>query len=920
VTYRKKLIEVALPLGVINAESIREKSIRYGHPSTLHLWWARRPLASTRAVLWASLVDDPSSLPEQFPTSEDQAVERKRLFDILERLVPWEAAGDSRVLAEANAEIVKSCDGALPNILDPFGGGGAIPLESLRLGLPTFTGDLNPVAVLIQRSMLQIPSQFAGRPPVNSDARTGESLWEGTRGLAADVRAYGEWMRAAAQRKVGEYYPDATLAGERATVIAWIWARTVKSPDPSWPGKVPLVKSWVLAKKPGQPVSWIRPVVDATNHRIRYEIEVGGTPPPATISEGRGGGGATCLATGAPIPFELIREASRNGELGADLMAVVVDAGQGRSYISAPESHVEAAMVPRPEQNIDGDIFDIPGRIRVVRYGFTKWPDLFTARQLLALTTYADLLSDVRQVIETDAVSSGLSADHQPIRDGGGGATAYADAVITYLALGLSRLSDMCNALCRWESSRTQVRNLFGRPGIPMVWDFAENNVFNDAGGDYRTSLESVVRVLERLPATASANTEQRDARARIAEVGECVLCTDPPYYDNIHYADLSDFFYVWLRRSLKDVWPDEFATLSTPKIDELIAHQYRAGSRSAANTHFESGMEEVFHQAALHADPRFPATIFYAFKATESSDGGVTSTGWETFLNGLLNAGYAITATWPMRTELGNRMIASGSNALASSVVLACRPREISAPMATRGEFIGALRNEMEPAVRILQLENIAPVDLAQSAIGPGIAIFSRFAKVIEADGKDMTVRTALGLINEILSEVLSGEESEFDADTRFALTWYEQFGHNPGPFGDADLLARAKDTTVVGVCEAGVALSRDGKVRLLERSELPEGWDPAHDSRLTVWETVQHLVRAVGSSETEAAALLARLGQGLGERSRQLAYLLYGICDKKKWAEDATAYNMLVMAWPEISRLATATQSSNVVAEPLF
>jgi putative DNA methylase len=453
-----------------------------------------------------------------------------------------------------------------------------------------------------------------------------------------------------------------------------------------------------------------------------------------------------------------------------------------------------------------------------------------------------------------------------------------------------------------------------------MVWDFAENNVFNDAGGDFRTSLASILRTLERLPTTIGAETNQRDARARIAEVGRCVICTDPPYYDNISYADLSDFFYVWLRRILGTVWPDECATLLTPKADELIANQYRAGSRSAANKHFETGMQEVFREAAKQADPRFPATIFYAFKATERSDDGVTSTGWETFLSGLLNAGYSITATWPMRTELGNRMIASGTNALASSIVLACRQREISAPMATRGEFIGALRAEMEPAVRLLQLENIAPVDLAQSAMGPGISIFSRYARVVEADGGAMTVRVALALINEVLSEILSGEESEFDAETRFALTWFEQFGHNPGPFGDADLLARAKDTTVAGVCEAGVAASRDGKVRLIERSELPEGWDPAHDSRLTVWETVQHLIRAVGSSETEAATLLARLGQGLGERSRQLAYLVYGICDKRKWAEDAAAYNMLVMAWPEISRLATATPSSNVVAEPLF
>ena len=441
-----------------------------------------------------------------------------------------------------------------------------------------------------------------------------------------------------------------------------------------------------------------------------------------------------------------------------------------------------------------------------------------------------------------------------------------------------------------------------------MTWDFVETNPFSGKMASWDSMLNTTVRSIPTLASSGIASVAQRDASARITEVGECVISTDPPYYDNISYADLSDFFYVWLRKNLASVWPDECATLLTPKAEELIANPYRAGSKSAAHEHFESGMQEVFTEAAKNADPRFPATIFYAFKATESTEAGVISTGWETFLYGLLVAGYTITATWPMRTELANRMIASGANALASSIVLACRPREVSAPMATRSEFIVSLKEEMVPAVRILQLENIAPVDLAQSAIGPGIAIFSRYAKVVEADGSEMTVRTALSLINEILSEILSGEESEFDADTRFALTWFEQYGHNPAPFGDADLLARAKDTTVAGVCDAGVAVSRDGKVRLVERTELPEDWDPAKDLRLTVWETVQHLIRAVESSETEAAALLSRLGEGLGDRSRQLAYLLYGICDRKKWSEEAGAYNMLVMAWPEISRLAAS------------
>lgn len=902
-TYKKKLIEVALPLATINAEAAREKSIRHGHPSTLHLWWARRPLAAARAVLWASLVDDPSAHPDRFPTDEDQQRERERLFGILASLVPWEASNDERILEEARAEILKSCDGELPRVLDPFGGGGAIPLESLRLGLPTYTGDLNPVAVLIHRAMLEIPTRFANQPPVNEVSRAEQSVWEGNRGLAADVLAYGGWMRDEAFNRIGRYYPNSIRPdGCEATPIAWIWARTVKSPDPSWPGHVPLVRSWILAKKPGKPVVWVEPVVDREAKAIRYEIREGGTPQVPSVERGNG----ICVATGSPIPGDYIKAEANAGRMGATLLAVVTEGERTRVYV-AP-SDVDQPSVPAASFAVSGPVpRHLTGGSCAV-YGLDEWSKLFTPRQLLALTTFSDLLSDVRQRILADASSAGIDDDGVALRAGGAAGTARADAVLTYLALVIDKCADYWSSICSWHNSKEQIRNTFGRQAIPMTWDFAETNPFSESTGNWMAMVGWVVKAAQALPVGKAGSTAQRDARARIAELGSCVVSTDPPYYDNISYADLSDFFFVWLRRNLSEVWPDECATLLTPKADELIANQYRAGSKKKAHEHFESGMQEVFAAAAANADPRFPATIFYAFKATESMDGDITSTGWETFLAGLLDAGYAITATWPIRTEMGARMIASGTNALASSIVLACRPREITAPMATRGEFVAALRRELGPAVRLLQLENIAPVDLAQSAMGPGIAIFSRYAKVVEADGSPMRVRTALALVNEALAEVLSGEESEFDADTRFALTWFEQFAHNPGPFGDADLLARAKDTTVAGVERAGLVASRDGKVRLVERKELADGWDPVTDARLTVWETTQHLIRALDSSETEAAALLARIGGGVGERARQLAYLLYGLCDRKKWAEEAAAYNMLVTAWPEISRLAAA------------
>lgn len=904
-TYKKKLIEVALPLGKINEESAREKSIRHGHPSTLHLWWARRPLAAARAVLFAQLVDDPSAHPDRFPTEEDQHLERKRLFDIIERLVPWEATTDERILEEARAEIRKSCDGDLPKVLDPFAGGGAIPLEALRLGLPTYAGDLNPVAVLIQRAMLEIPQRFNGQPPVHPDAKATRGIWTGAEGLAADVEAYGRWMQEEAKRRIGKYYPDVTLDdGTKATPIAWIWARTVKSPDPSWPGHVPLVRSWELAKKPGKPVTWVEPVVDRESRTITYRIRTGGRPGPATVDRGNG----TCVATGTPIPGAYIKAEGSAGRHGAALLAVVAEGARGRVYAAADVDDV-VGVLPAAPWLPEGAMSDHPQYMGTPRYGLDEWWKLFTPRQLLALTTFSELLKEVRESLLRDGVA--LAGDGIRLRDGGRGRAAYADAVITYLAFVVDKCVDYWSSTCSWHNSGEKIRNTFGRQAIPMTWDFAEANPFSKSSGNWMAMVDWVAKAIQRLPVSETGWTAQRDARARIEELGSCVVTTDPPYYDNVPYSDLSDFFYVWLRRNLRDAWPEECATLLTPKVDELVANQFRAGSKAAAHRHFELGMNGVFAMAADHAEEGIPAAVFYAFKATEGDELGVHSTGWETFLGGLLSAGWAVTATWPMRTEMGVRMRAVSSNALATSVVLACRRRHISAPMATRGELVAALRKEMPPAIRLLQEQNIAPVDMAQSAIGPGVAVFSQYAKVVEADGSSMTVRTALALINEVLAEVLSGEESEFDADTRFALTWFEQYGHNPAPFGDADSLARAKNTTVEGVARAGVAASREGRVRLVERAELPDGWDPTADTRLTVWETTQYLIRALESSEMEAADLLRKIGGGMGERARQLAYLLYGICERKKWAEEAGAYNMLVTAWPEIERLAASTQA---------
>ncbi len=906
--YKKKLIEVALPLAKINFEAAREKSIRHGHPSTLHLWWARRPLAAARAVLWASLVDDPSSHPDEFPTEEAQGNERRRLFDILERLVPWEATNDPLVLAEARAEIERSCDGELPTILDPFAGGGTIPLEALRLGLPAIAGDLNPVAVLIQRSMLEVPQRFAGCAPVNPQAQSSQYVWEGARGLAADVEAYGQKIGALVQERVGNHYPSPPVGG---APIAWFWARAVQSPDPAFSGEVPLVGSWSIVSKPGKPTIWVEPeVIDGV---VSYQVREGGTPVAGTISRGKG----TCLATGSAIPNDYIKHEGTHGRLTQHLVAIAVQGNRARKYVSPSPADIDASTVddsmcwrPAGAMSTHSQYMGTP------RYGLDEWWKLFTPRQRVTIEAFCVALDEIRQVIQDDAVRAGM-AQGAELRNGGSGALAYAETVAMYLAFVLDRCISRWNTLSVWHPGRESLEHIFRMQTVQMTWMFTEANPFSESTGGWPGQIDWVTKALLHLPTGSPGATAQRDAEARIAEVPKFVLSTDPPYYDNVPYSDISDFFYVWMRRTLGATWPDECATILTPKSDELVADQYRFGGREAAKLHFEVGMKAVFKAAAEKSDERFPASVFYAFKAAEETEDGQTSTGWETFLDGILDAGLAITATWPMRTEMTGGVRNAGRNSLASSVVLICRPRLVTAPMATRGEFIGALRAEMEPAVRLMQRENIAPVDLAQSAIGPGIAIFSRYAKVVEADGKAMTVRAALGLINEVLSQVLSGEESEFDADTRFALTWFEQYGHSSGPFGDADLLARAKNTTVAGVVEAGFVHSRGG-VRLIERGQLPDGWDPAVDERLTVWETAQYLIRALESSEIEAADLLRRIGVGLGERARQLAYLLYGVCERKKLAEDAGAYNMLVTAWPELSRL--ATRPTSTAAEKLF
>ncbi|MEK7996425.1 MAG: DUF1156 domain-containing protein, partial [Planctomycetota bacterium] len=881
----------------INKEAAREKSIRHGHPSTLHLWWARRPLAACRAVLFASLVDDPSSHPELFPTEADQDRERQRLFRLLEELVKWENSNNQTILKAAHEEILKSTGGNPPPVYDPFCGGGSIPLEAQRLGLEAHASDLNPVAVLITKALIEIPPKFAGQPPVNPAAKkkmSAPGLWAGARGLADDVRYYGQWMRDRAWERIGHLYPKVKLpkehGGGETTVIAWLWARTVQCPNPACGAQIPLVRSFALSTKKGKQ-AWVEPVVDHSAKVVRFEVRTGaGTPPEGTVNRR----GARCLACGTAVPFDHVRAEGRAGRMQMQPMTIVAEAQRGRLYLDFVPEHLIAARSASPPWKPEAELPHNPRDFKTPNYGIRTFSDLFTQRQLVALTTFSELVGEARQRAAEDGASD-----------------MYANAIATYLGLGVSKLADATSSLTRWKPSMDQAIATFARQALPMVWDFAESNLFNCAAGDYSTTIATIARTLDNLPGGRAGVVCQLDATAASTGPADVLFSTDPPYYDNIGYADLSDFFYVWLRRSLCSVYPDLFSTLLVPKKQELVATPYRfEGDRERAQEFFEQGFSRAFARMRGSQHAAFPLSVFYAFKQSESDeedeDGGPVaqaSTGWETMLEGLMSTDLQVTGTWPMRSELSNRPIASGTNALASSIVLACRPRPESASITTRKDFLASVKRELPHALRDLQKGNIAPVDLAQAAIGPGMAVFSRYKRVLESDGTPMRVRTALALINQTLDEVLSEQESDFDPDTRWALAWFEQNQFAEGLYGQAEVLATAKAVAISGLVEAGLVHSRAGKVRLLRREELPEDWDPTTDRRLRVWEVTQHLIRCLDKrGEAEAAALKMRVG-GLAETARELAYRLYTLCERKGWAEEAGYYNSLVVAWPSMA-----------------
>jgi putative DNA methylase len=956
-TYKKKLIEVALPLEAINKASVREGYIYRGNPSALHKWWAQRPLAAARAVIFAQMVDDPSAHPDIFKTEKAQEKERQRLFKIIEDLVLWENTTNETVLQRARDEIWQSWRATcaenadhprakelfdrhkLPAFHDPFAGGGSLPLEAQRLGLEAYASDLNPVAVLICKAMIEIPPKYAGKPPVNPESRKkigSQTGWKGAQGLAEDVRFYGKWMRDEAQKRIGYLYPNVEVTmemakvrpdlkpfiGKKLTVIAWLWARTVKSPNPAFAKvEVPLASTFMLSTKAGKE-AYVEPVIEGDGYR--FMVKVGKPNDADLVNDGTKlsrsrGSNFRCVMSGTPIPGDYIKAEATAGRMGARMMAMVVEGLRKRVYLSPTSEHEAVALTTKPEWKPENELIG-KCRDQLPLYGINTFAEIFSPRQLVALTTFSDLVGVVREDIRRDAIAAGLPDDHKALLDGGSGATAYAEAVGGYLAFSADKTAEYGCTIVPWYTKEDRPKGLFARQAIPMVWDYAEVNPLADIGGTFSASVGIVAGALGGCAADGPAGKAMQLDAVHTDLAEGAVVSTDPPYYDNIAYADLSDFFYVWLRRSMKLVFPDLFATVAVPKAEELVATPYRHGSKETAEAFFLDGMTRSMHRLAEQAHAAFPVTIYYAFKQSETeSDTDTSSTGWETFLDAVIQAGFALTGTWPMRTERGARSIGIGTNALASSIILVCRKRESDAPTATRREFINALKAELPTALAHLQRGNIAPVDLAQAAIGPGMAVYTRYGKVLDAEGKPLRVRHALALINQTLDETLAEQEGDFDADSRWALTWFEQSGFAEGEYGVAEQLSKSKNTSVGGMVEAGILTSKSGKVRLLKPSELPKNWDPDNDERLTVWEMVHQLVRSLEQGESVAAELLSKLGSK-AETARELAYRLYVICERKKRTQEALSYNALVQSWPEIVRLASQLKQEEPQQAGLF
>lgn len=949
----KKLIEVALPLDDINDACAKEGNpFTPRHPRSLHIWWARRRLAAARAVLFAQMVNDPGGERGYRAglTKQQAAAKRERLFDIIRDLVKWENTNNEEVLERAREAIKESwretCamnkgkPGFDPDVLpaahDPFAGGGAIPLEAQRFGLESYASDLNPVAVMINKAMIEIPPRFADSVPVGPIPATDDKQkdllkkeWKGTEGLAEDIRRYGYWMREEAQKRIGHLYPEVEVTAEMAKdrpdlqqyvgkklkVIAWLWARTVKSPNPAFSHvDVPLVSCFVLSKKKGKE-AYVQPIIEGDTYR--FEVKVGKPPKDAEKGTKASGRGADfyCLLSQTPISGKYVKQEGQNSKMGARMLAIVCEGVRGKIYLSPSALHENVACVDLPSWVPTSLLPEKALGFVVQLYGKKKWSDLFTNRQLVALNTFSDLVQEVRVKVIEDAKSAGMKDDGVGLANGGNGATAYGEALAVYFSLATSRWSEMSSNICSWNNKNQCIRAIFARQAISMTWDYAELSPFSKTGQWYSV-VENIVALFSNLSCAPNGIVLQADAQTQAISAGK-VISTDPPYYDNIGYADLSDFFYVWMRRNLKSIYPELFATMAVPKAEELVATPYRHGSKEKAEHFFLDGMTIAMHNLAEKAHPAFPVTIYYAFKSSDTDDSGTGNIGWETFLSAVLSAGFAITGTWPMRTERDGRMRDNSSNALASSIVLVCKKRSLDAIEVERREFLRELRATMPDALRDMMGTDgvsspIAPVDLAQAAIGPGMEIFSKYKAVLNSDGSQMSVHEAMIEINRQIANYLSPEGSGFDAETLFCNDWFQQYGWSEGAYGSADVLARAKGSSVEKVKAAGIIRAEGGKVQLLNWQDYPENYNPETDTNRPTWEACHHMIRVLNRHGEKAAGELLAKMPGEGENIRQLAYFLYTLCERGGKAEEARYYNELMTSWHAIVAVSMECKNS--------
>jgi putative DNA methylase len=866
--YQKKLIEVALPLEAINtacrADKASSRSIR-----NLHKTFAPMPSPALRAILYASFVNDPGE-----PRG------RREVLAELERLVSGDPGQPPPASVDAARKRIRAslADEKGPTVIDPFCGGGSTLVEAQRLGLAAEGADISAVAVLVTKLLTEIP------PQVEAQTAITEPALAGIPGFQADVRHYATWIHDRAQEELADLYPSAPNGDP---VIAWWWARTVASPDPSVGGaQVPLVSSWQLsATRSNEAI--VRPIVSSDRRAVSFEMTSGGTAPPPSKEQ--------CVITGTPITFEYLRGEGAAGRLGMRLIAGISDGPHGRSYWIADEDHLSAAERARPLDPPETELPDNLG-FRVQNYGVTRWDQLFTRRQLAMLETFARLVAAIPERVQSD-----------------GGDPDRSKWIAAVLGLCLGKLAQRSSTLVAWRTRRdakSKAEPAFGRNDLPMTWDFAEVNPFAGSVGDWNRIVELSLNAFEYIePRGPASAVFLEDARTFVASKSNAMCVTDPPYFDAIGYSGLYDFFYIWLRRALKASHEELFSTVLSRRDTELIADPGRHNkSRTAARQYFIDGFTDTFELVRSAADPAFPTVVVYAYRES----GGQGATGWEAMLQAIVAAGLSITGTWPIHGTGRTRLRGQGSNALATYVVLVCRPRSQDAAVVGVADFIRALRSEIPMAVRVLQAATIAPVDLAQAVIGPGMRVYTSYREVLDADGKSVAVGTALSHINRVLGETLDQQEADFDAPTRWAVAWYAENGFGAGDFGRADHLARAKVTSVDALRHSGIVGAEAGRVWLVGRDALAS-YDPMADSTPTVWEATQWLAWELSRhGELAAAEALQRLSVDR-EAVRELAYLLFSIADRSGSADEAVAYNSLVLAWPELEAISSREGSDS-------